>query len=195
MNSDIQKEWLDLGLCKFAVGDTVYLIIGNSARESVVLNILVFADDSEVKKAIENKSAEIPYTYIVRHHSVKQELELYSSRHECLTAVYTRFTKDVGGAWIDEQSVENHPLPRQPLKKDKNGHVRFVSNRIVRFLLDSHPSIDMNELAFMPFSKEEEMQFAQLIGYSLNGYGELSYVSDESYLLAAGEARNKGWWS
>lgn len=39
----------------------------------------------------------------------------------------------------------------------------------------------MNDLACMEFSQEDREQFAQLIGYSLSGYGDLSYVSDESY--------------
>jgi len=30
------------------------------------------------------------------------------------------------------------------------------------------------------FSQEDREQFAQLIGYSLSGFGELSYVSDET---------------
>ena len=32
------------------------------------------------------------------------------------------------------------------------------------------------------------MQFAQLIGYSVSGYGELSYVSEASYEAAAHRA-------
>ncbi|GMV06748.1 MAG: hypothetical protein AMXMBFR53_30230 [Gemmatimonadota bacterium] len=36
------------------------------------------------------------------------------------------------------------------------------------------------------FSVEDSEQFAQLIGYSLSGFGELSYVTDETYNAAAG---------
>ncbi len=36
----------------------------------------------------------------------------------------------------------------------------------------------------MGFSDEDREQFAQLIGYSLNGFGELSYVSEETYEAA-----------
>jgi hypothetical protein len=57
--------------------------------------------------------------------------------------------------------------------------VRFKQNAIVRFLLDAGP-FDMNQLALMTFSDEDREQFAQLIGYSVSGYGELSYVRDES---------------
>lgn len=71
-----------------------------------------------------------------------------------------------------------HPI--QPLIADSAGVVRFKANRIVRYLLDAGP-FEMNHLARMSFSDEDREQFAQLIGYSLAGFGELSYVSDETY--------------
>lgn len=71
-----------------------------------------------------------------------------------------------------------HPV--QPLDLDEHGVLRFKANAIVRFLLDAGP-FDMNKLAMMNFSQEDREQFAQLIGYSLSGFGELSYVSDETY--------------
>ena len=39
----------------------------------------------------------------------------------------------------------------------------------------------MNELACMDFSQEDSEQFAQLIGYSVSGFSELSYVSNDTY--------------
>lgn len=72
-----------------------------------------------------------------------------------------------------------HPI--QPLRKDDQGRVRFKENAIVRYLLDTHPNVDMNTLATLPFSIEDRQQFAQLIGYSYNGYCELSYVDDAAY--------------
>jgi hypothetical protein len=74
-----------------------------------------------------------------------------------------------------------HPL--QPLITDEHGITRFKRNAIVRALLDAGP-LDMNKLAVMPFSDEDREQFAQLIGYSLSGFGELSYVSDRTYKAA-----------
>jgi len=70
--------------------------------------------------------------------------------------------------------------PMQPIVKDCNGVERFRSNAIVRYLLDMGP-FDMNHLGILTVSPEDRMQFAQLIGYSLDGYEELSYVTDESY--------------
>lgn len=79
--------------------------------------------------------------------------------------------------------MAKHPI--QPLEKDKDGRLRFKENAIVRYLLDNGPN-DMNKLATMPFSDEDRQQFAQLIGYSLSGYGELSsYVTDDAYAAAA----------
>jgi hypothetical protein len=70
--------------------------------------------------------------------------------------------------------------PIQPLVEDANGVLRFKDNAIVRHLLDTHPACDMNRLAAWNFTDDDRQQFAQLIGYSLSGYGELSYVSDEA---------------
>ncbi len=65
--------------------------------------------------------------------------------------------------------------PMQPIYLDAGGVARFKSNAIVRFLLDSG-NADMNKLALMNFSSEDRIQFAQLIGYSVSGFGELHYV-------------------
>lgn len=80
------------------------------------------------------------------------------------------------------------PHPMQPLIKDKLGCIRFKKNAIVEYLLD-HGGIDMNQLAGMDFSKEDRQQFAQLIGYSLSGYGELrSYVTNKAWERANSQA-------
>ena len=76
-----------------------------------------------------------------------------------------------------------HPI--QPLEQDEHGVLRFKVNALVRHLLDNGP-FDMNTLASGGFSNEDRQQFAQLIGYSLSGYGDLrSYVDDYSYGVAA----------
>jgi high-affinity Fe2+/Pb2+ permease len=72
----------------------------------------------------------------------------------------------------------HHPI--QPLLKDDQGVLRFKKNAIVEYLLD-HGLITLNDLAIINFSDEDRQQFAQLIGYSLSGYSELSYVSDDAY--------------
>lgn len=77
--------------------------------------------------------------------------------------------------------MSKHPI--QPLELDCNGTLRFKANAIIRHLLD-HGGIVLNDLARMDFSQNDREQFAQLIGYSLGGYGELGYVSDETYETA-----------
>ena len=74
-----------------------------------------------------------------------------------------------------------HPI--QPLSLDPHNVVRFKPNAIVRYLLDAGP-FDMNNLALLPFTDDDRGQFAQLIGYSLSGFGELDYVSDATYEAA-----------
>ena len=69
--------------------------------------------------------------------------------------------------------------PMQPVYTDSLGVFRFKGNAVVMYLLD-RGGIDLNHLATVPFTLEDRMQFTQLIGYSLSGYGELSYVSDAS---------------
>ena len=71
--------------------------------------------------------------------------------------------------------MTNHP--QQPIELDRHGVARFKKNSIVEYLLDKGP-FDMNDLALLPprvASDEAHRQFAQLIGYSVSGYGDLSY--------------------
>lgn len=69
--------------------------------------------------------------------------------------------------------------PMQPIYRDQHGTNRFHPNAIVRFLLDQPGGVDLNRLAMMYFPPEDRVQFAQLIGYSVAGFHELGYVSDE----------------
>lgn len=71
--------------------------------------------------------------------------------------------------------MRKHPM--QPVVVDEHGVHRFKENAIVNFLLRAGP-YDMNKLAMMSFSDEDREQFAQLIGYSVSGACDLSYVSD-----------------
>ena len=70
--------------------------------------------------------------------------------------------------------------PHQPIIKDKHKIERFKANEIVRYLLDNG-GINMNDLAMLPFSDEDRVQFAQLTGYSVCGFSELSYVSNRAF--------------
>ena len=74
-------------------------------------------------------------------------------------------------------------MPLQPIYKDEHGTVRFRGNAIVRYLLDNG-DVDLNDLAMIDFPQADREQFASLIGYSLSGFSELDYVSDETYEVA-----------
>lgn len=76
--------------------------------------------------------------------------------------------------------------PMQPVRRAKDGVIRFRPNKVVSFLLDwaSSRGMNLNDLARIPFDDDEREQFAQLIGYSVCGFGELSYTSDEVYQKA-----------
>ena len=82
---------------------------------------------------------------------------------------------------LTNQIQARHPI--QPIIKDADGRPRFKPNAIVRYLLD-HGGFDLNTLTERDFSREDWQQFAQLIGYSLAGFGELSYVDRETYEAA-----------
>jgi len=81
-----------------------------------------------------------------------------------------------------KKSKTRHPI--QPLERDDQGVMRFKPNKIVQHLLD-HGGIDLNQIASMDFTVDDREQFAQLIGYSLSGFSELHYVSEETYAAAA----------
>lgn len=70
---------------------------------------------------------------------------------------------------------KRHPI--QPVLLDEHNVARFKENKIVTFLLDNG-GYDMNTIAAMNFSREDREQFAQLIGYSVSGFCELSYAED-----------------
>lgn len=73
--------------------------------------------------------------------------------------------------------------PMQAVITDDRGVLRFKANTLVRALLDhgKETGLGLNELAQQEHCAEDRMQLAQLIGYSLSGYGTLSYVTDASY--------------
>jgi hypothetical protein len=76
--------------------------------------------------------------------------------------------------------------PIQPLYTTDTGTVRFKQNKIVNDLVTFGETrgFSLNDIARGDYTNDDRMQLAQLIGYSLSGYGSLSYVDDESYEAA-----------
>jgi len=84
-----------------------------------------------------------------------------------------------------KEAKMRHPI--QPLAKDEHGTIRFKQNKIVKRLLAvaTEHGMSLNDIACMDFSNEDRQQLAQLIGYSLGGYAELTnYVDDDAYNAA-----------
>ena len=79
--------------------------------------------------------------------------------------------------------------PVQPMIKDEHGRVRFEANPIIEYL--ACKVSNLNDIAIWcaenNINPKYKEQLAQLIGYSVDGYGTLSYVSDESYNKADGK--------
>lgn len=85
----------------------------------------------------------------------------------------------------NEQSAGDNPdmHPMQGVYAD-GSIARFRPNKIVRWMLEENREgrlVDMNRIARMSstqrFTDDDHQQFAQLIGYSISGFEELSYHS------------------
>lgn len=83
--------------------------------------------------------------------------------------------------------------PIQPLVTDTHGVVRFKRNSIVSRLFEHgmKTGLGMNEIhQESQHSQDDRIQFAQLIGYSVSGFSELSYVDDATWARVC-EMRNQ----
>lgn len=96
---------------------------------------------------------------------------------------------------MSKKKNKKRAQPMQPIVLDDRGRPVFQENPIVRFLLDwaKARGMGLNELQMMSFDNCDREHFAQLIGYSVGGYSELSYVSDVSYNKAEAEAKKTGF--
>ena len=81
--------------------------------------------------------------------------------------------------------IEQKKFPLQPIGFVGNV-IRFRPNAVVMWLLDN--KTDMNELARQGFPPEDRAQFASMIGYSVSGWGDLSYVFNQPELLESADA-------
>ena len=63
----------------------------------------------------------------------------------------------------------------QPIVWAADGLIRFKANKIIEYLFESG-KLSLNEIATMQFPAEDHVQIAQLLGYSVSGFGDLSYV-------------------
>lgn len=73
--------------------------------------------------------------------------------------------------------MSKHPMQR--IEHDDKGVIRFRSNKIIEDLF-MRGALDLNQIACAKYDEEDRMQLAQLLGYSVSGYGDLSYASRKS---------------
>jgi hypothetical protein len=78
-----------------------------------------------------------------------------------------------------------HPI--QPLVFDAGGVVRFQGNAIVEWLFETK-RINLNDIMVYQFDVDDLSQFWQLLGYSVSGYGDLSFVDPAIVAKADAEA-------
>ena len=101
---------------------------------------------------------------------------------ELLRGLEDKFCKPINEVIMTEPK---HPM--QPIVMTPDGVLRFKENAIVKYMLDEGRrtgGVDLNKIALLPFSQNDNEQLAQLIGHSVSGYGGLSYVSEESVMTA-----------
>jgi hypothetical protein len=79
--------------------------------------------------------------------------------------------------------------PIQPVVVAEGGVVRFKKNLLVNALVEhgAKTGLGLNQLAVRfsaPEHADDRRQLAQLIGYSLSGFADLSYADDETCIAA-----------
>ena len=88
----------------------------------------------------------------------------------------------------DGNKLPEHPM--QPIYVDQNNVARFRENKIISYL--TRQITDLNTLAIRgiteKWSNEDWEQLMQLIGYSVSGFGDLSYCRDHIVAKADQEA-------
>lgn len=71
----------------------------------------------------------------------------------------------------------------RPIIKDSRGVVRFKANAIVNWIVSSG-RLNLNDIFLDGYSIEDIEEFWQLMGYSVSGYGELSFIREKTAAVA-----------
>lgn len=134
----------------------------------------------KIKEYVYRREYKAMASYLLSHGEVKYDPEstgIYQAVKDYEKVTVLSVHKDHWSLQPLSPLPEKHEGVRMPIQPIVDG--RFVPNRIVLRLLACAP-IDLNGLSCISPTQQEEEQFAQLIGYSLNGFSGLSYVSDET---------------
>lgn len=111
---------------------------------------------------------------------------------------------EVNDSWSDAPQIKpqgditlaaDMAHPMQPVGWDGKGVIRFKRNAIVDAVMDDcreRGGLDLNKIAvkvaLREFKNEDMVQLAQLIGYSVSGFGDLNYVPEDALDVAEAEA-------
>jgi hypothetical protein len=77
--------------------------------------------------------------------------------------------------------------PTQPIELDAYGVVRFQPNAILVYLFESK-RLNLNDISIKRFPVEDMRQVWQQLGYSVSGYGDLSFADPGEVAVADAEA-------
>ncbi|WP_250518569.1 hypothetical protein [Caballeronia sp. ATUFL_M1_KS5A] len=80
-------------------------------------------------------------------------------------------------------NTNEHKQPMQEVYINEHGESRFRKNAIVEYLL-LNGSIRWDQIMMMDFPLADREQVAQQMGYSVMSYGDLHWISDETYQAA-----------
>ena len=148
-----------------------------------------------LRRAIKNKLAKLrkTETYLILS-ALQNEIEEHLADAEALAGYGESQDKSAGKqrglkTALDavNRAILNYeagPFGMQPLYLDERDELRFRGNKIICDLIEKG-LLDLNKVAMGDFDRDERMQFAQLVAYSLNGYSELSYVTRENFARAS----------
>lgn len=108
------------------------------------------------------------------------------AKADAITAELHHRTQETG---LEEPKTVDLAHPMQPIFLDDRGVARFQPNAIITWGF-TNGRVDLNALATLGFPDQDWEQLAQLLGYSVDGFADLSYVSDDVVAAADASARS-----
>jgi len=118
----------------------------------------------------------------------------YTDWDFCEKHAYTEFhrlLKNKRKKEVKRTRREDLEHPMQPVGFDELRTVRFKENPIIRWMLQQGEvgaTFTLNTIAAQRFDPRDREQLAQLIGYSVGGFEELSYARPETIEIAQAAA-------
>lgn len=163
------------------------LFTGDQVRKHAAKRV-----EGAMTRVLQGRDWVVPFTPItgavVTHPELGELYDRVGVHSYALSYAQAAVTSMLGGS-PDRLLAATATMPMQPVVMVE-GVIRFKANEIVKRVLEhsERHGFDLHELSGLEFTAEERMQFVQLLGYSVSGYGDLPYVSEVSYEAAARRA-------